>query len=347
MTLRDAVEASARHRLAHLPTPLQPMPRLTAHLGGPRLWVKRDDLTGVGLGGNKVRKLEYVLHDALDHGADVLVTAGVAQSNSVRQIAAAAAHLGLDCQVVELTDRVSAAERRVTPTGNALLIRLFGATVRRMRWTGDRSAAVQRVAEELAATGRRPYVVDYGVSNPLGAMGYVGAACEILDQAEIGDIPVSAVVHASGSGGTQAGLVAGLHGSGVHVIGIDADAEPEGVRARVSGIALQLANDLGLDARGVDAAIEVVAGHAGPEYGAVTEGVIEAIDLGARLEGLILDPVYSGKGLAGLIGLIRAGRFDVDDHIVFIHTGGAPGLLATPGIADRINDYRARDQSSP
>ncbi len=336
MSLADVVASEARYRLAYLPTPLERMQRLTEFLGGPRLWVKRDDLTGLGLGGNKVRKLEFVMPDAIDHGADVLVTAGVAQSNSVRQIAAAAARAGMGCHVIQLTDRVDHEPVPVTRTGNAMIIPLLGASVHRMRWTGDRASAIEHTAAELAAAGRRPYVVPYGVSNPLGAIGYVAAAVEMNAQFAAAGIRPRAVVHASGSGGTQAGLVVGFFEDRVHVVGVDVDAEPDRVRNDVSGIAVQMANDLELDARGVDAAIEVLDGYAGPHYAAVTDAALEAIDLGARLEGLILDPVYSAKALAAVIGMVRAGRFGPNDDVVFIHTGGAPSLLAQPDLLDRI-----------
>lgn len=336
MNLRELVAATPRYRLAHLPTPIEPMSRLSDELGGPRLWVKRDDLTGLGLGGNKVRKLEFVLPDAIAHEADVLVTAGVAQSNSVRQIAAGAAKAGIDCHVVEFTERPGAAASGENPTGNAMLIRLFGATVAQVGWTGDRNAAIAEAAAALSAEGRRPYVVPYGVSNPLGAIGYVAAAHEIEDQARDLGVDFAAVVHASGSGGTQAGLAVALAGSELPVIGIDADAEPERVTADVTEIAVGLAESWGVDAAAVADSIEVAGGFAGDTYASATEGALAAIDLAARLEGLVLDVVYSGKGLAGLIGLVRSGRFAGDDDVLFIHTGGAPGLLAMPEVLGEV-----------
>jgi D-cysteine desulfhydrase family pyridoxal phosphate-dependent enzyme len=317
------------------------MDRLSEHLGGPRLWVKRDDLTGLGLGGNKVRKLEYVIPDALEHRADILVTSGVAQSNSVRQIAAAATRVGLDCQAIQLTDRVDSEPAAGPRVGNAMIIPLLGASVHRMRWRGDRAAAIEHAAEQLVKAGRRPYVVPYGVSNPLGAIGYVAAAIEMSTQFTAAGIRPQAVVHASGSGGTQAGLVVGFFDDRVHVIGVDVDAEPERVRADIAGIAVQMANEFGLDARGVNAAIEVLGGYAGPHYGAITAATLEAIDLGARLEGLILDPVYSAKALAAVIGMTREGRLGEHGDVVFIHTGGAPSLLARPDLLDRIEAAHA------
>jgi len=345
MDLDSVLGSAGRLRLAHLPTPLERMARLTEHLGGPQLWVKRDDLTGLGLGGNKVRKLEFVLPDALERGADVLVTAGVEQSNSVRQIAAAAAVVGLDCHVIRLTDRVAATPASKVPTGNAFLTQLFGATVREVRWTGDRAAAIVGAAEDLAAAGRRPYVVPYGVSNPMGALGYVAAALELADQLETAGITASAVIHASGSGGTQAGLVVGFAASGVEVIGVDVDAEPDRIRAEVSSIAVQLANDLELDGRGIDASIEIAGGFAGPAYGSITDSALEAIDLAARFEGLVLDPVYSAKAFGAMIAMVRGGRFSRHQHVVFVHTGGAPSLLAMPDILGRIVPMR-RPQSA-
>ncbi|HEY6980919.1 D-cysteine desulfhydrase family protein [Reyranella sp.] len=313
--------------LAHLPTPLEPMKRLSAHLGGPRLWVKRDDCTGLGLGGNKLRKLDYVLREALDSGADTLVSGGVVQSNSQRQVAAAAAKLGLACHLAVYHGRLAAPSADYDKTGNALLNRLFGAILHDVPWTGDRNRAISALAEDLRTRGRNPYVVPYGVSSPLGAVAYASTMVEIASQREALGFAPTAVVHCSGSGGTQAGLVAARHClPAARIVGIDIDAEPERVRADAVayGRAAAAMLDQPFDAEDV----EVVAGHAGPGYGVPHEATIEAIKLGARLEGLVLDPVYSGKGLAGLIALIRAGRWTSGQDIVFIHTGGAPALFA-------------------
>jgi L-cysteate sulfo-lyase len=313
--------------LAHLPTPLEPMKRLSAHLGGPRLWVKRDDCTGLGLGGNKLRKLDHVLREALDSGADTLVSGGVVQSNSQRQVAAAAAKLGLACHLAVYHGRLAAPSADYDKTGNALLNRLFGAILHDVPWTGDRNRAISALAEDLRTRGRNPYVVPYGVSSPLGAVAYASTMVEIASQCEALGFAPTAVVHCSGSGGTQAGLVAARHClPAARIVGIDIDAEPERVRADAVayGRAAAAMLDQPFDAEDV----EVVAGHAGPGYGVPHEATIEAIKLGARLEGLVLDPVYSGKGLAGLIALIRAGRWTSGQDIVFIHTGGAPALFA-------------------
>jgi L-cysteate sulfo-lyase len=310
--------------LAHLPTPLEPLKRLTAHLGGPRLWVKREDCTGLGFGGNKLRKLDYVLSEAIDAGADTLVSGGVVQSNSQRQVAAAAAKLGLACHLAVYHGRLAPPSAEYEHTGNALLNRLFGATLHDVPWNGDRNGAIRDLAERLRAEGHKPYVVPYGVSSPLGAMGYASTIAEI---AATGIRP-AAIVHCTGSAGTQAGLVVGAQMAmpQTRIVGIDIDAEPERVHADVLVYAKGAADllDHAFDPSGV----EVVAGHAGPAYGVPHAATVEAIRLGARLEGLVLDPVYSGKGLAGLIALVRAGRWTPDQDIVFVHTGGAPALFA-------------------
>lgn len=314
--------------LAHLPTPLEPMKRLTAHLGGPRLWVKREDATGIGLGGNKLRKLDYVLSEAIAAKADTLVSGGVVQSNSQRQVAAAAAKLGLECHLAVYHGRLLPPTPEYGTSGNALLNRLFGAHLHDVPWSGDRNRAIEALAGRLRDGGRRPYVVPYGVSNALGAVGYASAMLEIAMQSTAAGFRPSAVVHCSGSAATQAGLVAGASIAlrGTRVVGIDIDAEPERVRADVvqhAGAAASL-----LEAAFEEADVEVVAGHAGPAYGMPHDATVEAIRLAGALEALVLDPVYSGKGLAGLIALARAGRWKRGDDVVFVHTGGAPSLFA-------------------
>jgi L-cysteate sulfo-lyase len=318
--------------LAQLPTPLEPLKRLTAALGGPRLWAKREDCTGLGFGGNKLRKLDYVLAEAAAAGADTLVSGGVVQSNSQRQVAAAAAKLGLSCHLAVYHGRLAPPTPEYETSGNALLNRLYGATLHDLPWTGDRNAAIRDLAGWLAGEGRRPYVVPYGVSSPLGAVGYATAAAEIARQSAALGFAPAAIVHCSGSAGTQAGLVVGAAAClpKTQVVGIDIDAEPERVRADVHayGAAAAALLEYEFDAARVD----VVAGHAGPAYGVPHAATVEAIKLAGRLEALALDPVYSGKGLAGLIALVRDGRWTADDDVVFIHTGGAPALFAYRGL---------------
>ena len=320
--------------LAHLPTPLEPMQRLAQHLGGPRLWVKREDATGIGFGGNKLRKLDYVLHEAMASDADTLVSGGVVQSNSQRQVAAIAAKLGLQCHLAVYHGRLAPPTPEYEISGNAFLNRLFGAHLHDVPWPGDRNAAIQALGEQLRKEGRRPYFVPYGVSNALGAVAYASTVAEIAAQSASAGFHPSAIVHCTGSGGSQAGLVVGasIGLPDTRVVGIDIDAEPERVRADVVRYAWDAAALL--ESSFNDADVEVVAGHAGPAYGVPHDATIEAIKLAGALEALVLDPVYSGKGLAGLIALVRADRWRRDEDVVFIHTGGAPALFAYRSALD-------------
>jgi L-cysteate sulfo-lyase len=326
--LVDRLALFPRLGLADLPTPLEPMQRLTAHLGGPRLWVKHKDAAGLGFGGNKLRKLDYVLHEALASGADTIVSGGVVQSNSQRQVAAAAAKLGLACHLAIYHGRLEPPTGEYKTSGNAFLNRLFGAHLHDVPRTGDRNAAIRTLVGDLEARGHRPYFVPYGVSNALGAVGYATTIAEIEAQAARLGFRPAAIVHCTGSAGTQAGLVAGAVVAipDTRIVGIDIDAEPARVRADVVTLA-QEASDL-LDVAFDDTTVDVVAGHAGPAYGVPHDATIEAIRLAGRLEALALDPVYSGKGLAGLIALVREGRWRQDENVVFLHTGGAPALFA-------------------
>jgi len=327
--LLDTLAALPRVRLAHLPTPVEPLDRLRAHLNAaPRLWIKRDDCTGLGLGGNKVRKLEFVMAEALAQGADAVVSGGVVQSNHIRQTAAAAAKLGLECHLAVMTGRVPKVDPDYNDTGNILLDRLFGAHCVMLDWKADRNAVIASLIDGLKARGRKPYMVPYGASSALGAMGFVLAAVELLDQARALETRFTHVVHASGSAGTQAGLAVGLAALApeVALLGLDIDAEPERVARDVTRVAHEAAAMLGVSLH--DRSITVVPGYAGEGYGLPTDGMLEAVTLGARLEGLVLDPVYAGKGFAGFIDLVRQGRFAKDDNVVFWHTGGAPALFA-------------------
>lgn len=320
--------------LAHLPTPLEPMRRLSAHLQGPRLWVKREDCTGVGLGGNKLRKLDTVLHGAIAAGADTLVSGGVVQSNSQRQVAAAAAKLGLACHLAVYHGRLAPPSDDYDRTGNALLNRLFGAHLHDVPWDGDRNGAIHALADRLRAEGKKPFILPYGVSDAMGAIGYASTALEIAQQSAAAGFSPTAIVHCSGSAGTQAGLVVGAAAClpGTRVVGIDIDAEPERVKADVIAYGRGAAELLGHAFDEAD--VDVIAGHAGPAYGVPHRATVEAIRLAAALEALVLDPVYSGKGLAGLVALIREGRWTKDQDIVFIHTGGTPALFAYRHLFD-------------
>lgn len=324
-----------RVTLAHLPTPLEFLPRLTEHLGGPNIFVKRDDCTGLATGGNKTRKLEFLMADALQQGATAVITQGALQSNHARQTAAAAAKLGLGCELV-LEQRVEEASELYRHSGNVLLDRLFGAGMREVAAGSDMEAAMQEVAYELRAKGEKPYVIPGGGSSPLGALGYVDCALELLAQANRERLVIDHVVHATGSTGTQAGLIVGLKAShsGVPLLGIGVNAGREVQEQRVFELAERTAELVGAPGAVVRADVVANCDYVGRGYGVPTEAMNDAVLLLARLEGLLFDPVYSGKALAGLIDLVRQGFFANARNIVFIHTGGTAGLFA---YADRLD----------
>jgi len=312
--------------LAVLPTPLDPADRLGAALGMEpgALWVKRDDLTGLGGGGNKARKLDYLCADALAAGADVLVTGGGPQSNHVRMTAAAANRLGLDCAVV------MAGPRPTVSTGNILLVELLGPEV---DWIGldegpmdyyGIETAIDATADRLAAQGRRPYKMPIGGASVVGALGYVHAASELRAQASAAGGGIDVVVVAGGSGGTHAGLAAGLGDLGL-VLGVDVGARPD-LDTQVPAKAAEVAVRAGLPAP--HGQVRVDHDRVGAGYGAPTEECRQAVLLAARTEGLILDPVYTGKALAGLIAARREGVIGPGTRTVFLHTGGMPALFA-------------------
>ncbi len=316
-----------RIRLAHLPTPLEPMPRLSAVLGGPELWIKRDDCTGLSTGGNKTRKLEYLMAEAVAAGADIVLTQGATQSNHARQTAAAAAKLGMDCHLI-LEDRTGYNEPNYRRNGNVLLDVLHGATIE-YRGTGlDMNAELLAVADGFAAKGRTPYAIPGGGSNATGALGYVNCALELLGQMVDRGLTFDHMVTATGSAGTQAGLIVGLKALNAQLplLGIGVRAAREVQEGNVFRLAQAVEAKIGV--AGVVARADVVANcdYVGPGYGIPADSTLEAIDLFARLEGLLLDPVYSGKGAAGLIDLIRKGHFKAGQRVVFLHTGGAVGL---------------------
>ena len=317
-----------RVNLAHLPTPLEHLPRLSAELGGPQIYVKRDDCTGLATGGNKTRKLEFAMADALQQGADTIVTVGAVQSNHVRQTAAAACKLGLGCEVL-LEHRVQDPTEYYSQSGNVLLDRIFGANLREYPGGTDFDRAMDEVAAEVAASGGKPYLIPGGASNPVGALGYVNCAIELLQQIEERGLNVGHIVTATGSAGTQAGFVVGLKAMDSHIplLGVGVNEPREEQEQKVYELALATAEYIGRP--GVVAREDIVANcdYVGEGYGIRTEGMNEAVLMLARLEGLLLDPVYSGKALAGMIDLIRRDSLG-DDDIVFLHTGGAAALFA-------------------
>jgi len=321
--------------LAHLPTPLEHLPRLSGALGGPQIYVKRDDCTGLATGGNKTRKLEYSMGEALARGADTVITVGAVQSNHVRQTAAAACKLGLKCEVL-LEHRVAKPSELYRNSGNVLLDRIFGANLREYPKGTDFDATMAAVAEEVKAAGGIPYIIPGGASNPVGALGYVGCGLELLRQFRERKLQVDHIVTATGSAGTHAGLAVGIRGGGSNlpILGIGVNAPQDVQEERVYKLACETADLVG--AAGVVSRGDIVAdcNYIGPGYGEPTESMNEAVLMLARFEGLLFDPVYSGKALAGMIDYIRQGRFSTSDTIVFLHTGGAAGLFA---YADTLN----------
>ncbi len=317
-----------RVKLCHAPTPLEFMPNLTKHLGGPQLWIKRDDCTGVATGGNKNRKLEYLLGEALAQGADHIVTQGAVQSNHVRQTAACAAKLGLKCSVV-LEHRIQTNDSDYLDSGNVLMDRLMGVQIEYRPGGTDMQAAIEEVGERLAASGAKPYVIPGGGSNATGALGYAHVALELLAQANEIGLRIDRLVHATGSAGTQAGLVAGLEAlnSGIRVLGIGVRLPKDRQEANVFKLAQATAEKLGLKDGIRREAVEANCDYVGDGYGIPTQGMAEAVTMLARMEGIFLDPVYSGKGMAGLIDLVRKKQFGPDENIVFLHTGGQVGLF--------------------
>ena len=319
-------------RFAHLPTPLEPLPALsdalaTASGGGPNLWVKRDDCTGLAGGGNKTRKLEYLLGDAMANDADTLVTQGAVQSNHVRQTAAVAAKFGMACEVI-LEERTGSKAVDYTQSGNVLLDELLGAKIRRVPAGTDMNAELARTAAEGAARGGRPYVIPGGGSNIIGALGYVECALETVTQANELGLEIDRIITATGSAGTHAGLVAGLAvmGADIPVLGIGVRAPKDVQEANVYKLARETAALLGHEERVTRDMVVADCDYVGAGYGLIDQAVIDALSLAARTEGLLLDPVYSGKAMKGLIALSALGRFD-GETVVFLHTGGAQGLF--------------------
>ncbi len=317
-----------RVSLAHLPTPLEFLPNLSKNLGGPNIYIKRDDCTGLGTGGNKTRKLEFLMAEALADKADVVITQGAVQSNHARQTAAAAAKLGMECEIL-LENRTGYANTDYTDSGNVLLNRIFGANITRFAKDMDMNAAMEEKAEEVRCQGKTPYIIPGGGSNAIGALGYVNCAIETLTQANDRGLLIDHFVTATGSTGTQAGLVVGLEATrcGIPLLGVSVRAPQEQQEENVYNLACKTANHIGIS--GCVAREKVVADsdYVGDGYGIPTMSMIEAVNLMAREEAILMDPVYSGKGLAGLIARIRNGYFTKGQNIVFLHTGGSAALF--------------------
>jgi len=319
----------ARVSLAHLPTPLEHLPRLSEHLGGPDIYVKRDDCTGLATGGNKTRKLEFSMGEAVEQDADTIITVGAIQSNHVRQTAAAACKLGMACEVL-LEHRIGQPSETYTTSGNVFLDKIFGANLREYPGGTNFDVEMEAVAEEVRAKGGAPYIIPGGASNTVGALGYVGCGIELLEQFAEQGLKIDHLVTATGSAGTHAGLAVGLRGSGsdLPILGIGVNAPQDVQEERVYDLAVDTAELVG--APGCVAREDIIAdcNYIGPGYGEPTESMNEAVLMLARIEGLLFDPVYSGKALAGMIDYVRQGRFTKGQKIVFLHTGGSAGLFA-------------------
>ncbi len=316
--------------LCHRPTPLERMQRLSGHLGGPKLWIKRDDCTGLATGGNKTRKLDFLIGAALAQGADTVVTQGAIQSNHVRQSVAAACKFGLKPHVL-LEHRVPEqhCDESYMSSGNVMLDQLFGATIEYRPADLDMNAEARAVTERLNQNGSNAYFIPGGGSNETGALGYAGCAQEIVEQSQELEFKPDWIVQATGSTGTQAGMVAGVHclNADIPVMGVSVRQPREKQIDAVYDLTKRTVNLLGGSELSKDK-ILVDDGYVGEGYGIPAESTLEAIQLAARFEGILVDPVYSGKGLAGLIGMIRQNFFNPSDNVVFVHTGGESALFA-------------------
>lgn len=318
-----------RRRYTEGPTPIQRLEHLSDRLDGPNLYVKRDDLLGLAGGGNKTRKLEFVVADALARGADTLITCGSVQSNHCRLTLAAAVREGMRCQLV-LEERVPDSYDPAA-SGNNFLYRLLGVErIEVVPGGADLEAAMGELADDLADQGRKGYVIPGGASTPRGALGYVACAEEILAQSFDAGLRIDHVVCASGSGGTHGGLLAGFVGNsaGIPVTGISVRHPRDHQEGHIHALANETAEFAGAEVKVPEGAVAVRDEYVGPGYSLPTEEMVEAVRLLARLEGILLDPVYTGKAMAGLLDLCREGAFADDDNVLFLHTGGAPSLYA-------------------
>ena len=312
--------------LGHWPTPLEPLPRLTAELGGPQIWVKRDDCSGLATGGNKTRKLEYLIAEAQQHGADTIVSYGAVQSNHARQTAAACAKLGIDCHLL-LSRRVKRSDQNYTRNGNMLFNHLLNAHIHTFE-LDDFEEGRLNILNTLEQQGKTVYQIPAGGSNAIGALGYSRCINELMWQAPF---TPTQIVHASASAGTQAGLVFGnaAQDYGVDILGINVfHPDPDTLRLRIASLLRSMQDRFSAVQSVEKLPIHINHAYFGGTYGQPTRAGLDAIKMFASLEGILLDPVYSGKAAAGLIDQIALGNFDNHEHVVFIHTGGAASLSA-------------------
>lgn len=321
-----------RRRYTPYATPIEHLRHLSRHLGGPDIYIKRDDLLGLSAGGNKTRKLEFLVADALAEGADTLITVGAVQSNHCRLTLAAAVREGLKCRLV-LEQRVPGSYDRKA-SGNNFLFDLLGVeSVTVVDAGADLGGAMQKIAAELKAEGRKGYVIPGGGSNALGALGYVACADELLAQTFDMGLKLDHIVCASGSAGTHAGLLTGLTGANarIPVTGINVRRPRAEQEKNVHALCLDVAKLLDIEPPARES-VTALDEWVGPGYSLPTPAMIDAVRLLASREGVLLDPVYTGKAMAGLIDLVRRGTFKKGEHVLFLHTGGAPALYAYQSI---------------
>jgi len=320
--LHKAINRLPRIRLANLPTPLEEMPRLSKVLGDPRLWIKRDDLTGSVFGGNKLRKLEFEMAEAKNKGADMVISGGAPQSNHARTVATAAKKLGMKAVLV------LRGEEPKEYDGNLLLDRILGADIKFVRAEWHETGAItKKVFEELQGEGHTPYIIYF--SSPSGSVGYVNAFLELTAQARKMKLKIDHILHAAGSGGTQAGLIVGKKAlkAGIDVIGISVEPDRDWLLNTTIEIANGCAKLLSLDFSVTSEDVKLY-DYVGKGHGVLTKEVIGTIKLVAETEGILLDPVYTGKAMVGLIDLVKQGRFRRHENVVFLHTGGLPAIFA-------------------
>ena len=316
-----------RRRYTEGQTPIEKLARLSAELGGPTIYMERDDLLGVTGGGNKTRKLEFLVADALVRGADTLITCGAVQSNHCRLTLAAAVKEGLRCRLV-LEERV-ADSYRPEAGGNNFLFKLLGVEqITVVPGGSDMMQEMQKVADEVESEGHKAYIIPGGGSNPIGATGYVACAEEILNQMFEKGLKIDRVVCASGSTGTHAGLITGLYGnnSNIPVIGVNVSRKKDEQEEMVYDLVRQTAAHVGIKSEIPRDAVLCFGDYVGPGYSLPTPAMTEAVRMLARLEGVLMDPVYTGKAMAGFIDLIRKGFFNKEENVLFVHTGGSPAL---------------------
>lgn len=323
-----------RRRYTEGKTPLEFLPNFSKALGGPNIYIKRDDLLGLTSGGNKTRKLEFLIADALSQGADTIITCGAVQSNHCRLTLAAAVKEGLKCRLV-LEERVKGSYSP-DASGNNFLFHLLGVEkVSVVPGGSNMMDAMQKVAEELAAEGRKAYIVPGGGSNEIGSIGYVACAQEIMEQTFEKGIKLDHIVTPSGSAGTHTGIVVGFYGNNMNIpiTGISVNRNKETQEEVVYNLVQKTAAKVGVKGAIPREAVEVIDDYVGTGYSLPTTAMVEAVQLLARTEGILLDPVYTGKAMSGLIGMIRQGRFKKGENVMFLHTGGSPALYAyTPVI---------------